>query len=299
MSAADQLRRFEFPNAVRFEDAAGGLTRAVISTPSAEAQIYLQGAHLTHWAPRGQRPVLFTSSKSLFEPGKAIRGGVPVIFPWFGPRQFGQPGPAHGFARTMTWEVEATGLRPGGDVEITLTLDPNDATRALGYSAFQLRLRLTVGSELQMELEVRNHSSAPLVFEEALHTYLAIADIHQARVSGLEGTLYIDKADGFQRKSLDDAPLRIGRETDQVHLNTTAACVVHDPVWKRRIVVEKSGSESTVIWNPWIDKAKAMSEMSPGEWQQMICVETANAADNAVSLVPGAAHKMTASIRVE
>ena len=220
MSTAAQFDRFELPNAVRFEDAAGGLTRAVISTPSAEAQVYLQGAHLTHWAPRGQRPVLFTSSKSLFEPGKAIRGGVPIIFPWFGPRRFGQPGPAHGFARTMTWEVEATRLRPDGDVEITLTLDPTDATRALGYSAFQLRLRLTVGSELQMELEVRNDSSAPLVFEEALHTYLAIGDIHQARVSGLEGTLYIDKTDGFQRKTLNDAPLQIGRETDQVHLNT-------------------------------------------------------------------------------
>ena len=178
MSAAARFDRFELPNAVGFESTAGGLTRAVIATPSAEAQIYLQGAHLTHWAPRGQRPVLFVSGKSLYEPGIAIRGGIPVIFPWFGPRRFGQPGPAHGFARTMPWEVEATRLRPNGDVEITLTLDPTDATRALGYTAFQLRLRVTVGSELQMELEVRNESSALLLFEEALHTYLAVGDIH-------------------------------------------------------------------------------------------------------------------------
>jgi hypothetical protein len=118
MSAAAPFQRFDLPNAARFEDAPGGLARAVISTPSAEAQVYLQGAHLTHWAPRGQRPVLFVSSKSLFEPGKAISGGVPIIFPWFGPRRFGQPGPAHGFARTMTWEVEATRLRPDGDAKI-------------------------------------------------------------------------------------------------------------------------------------------------------------------------------------
>ncbi|HTS28289.1 MAG TPA: D-hexose-6-phosphate mutarotase [Bryobacteraceae bacterium] len=299
MSPAARFDRFELPNAVRFEDTPGGLTRAVISTPSAEAQVYLQGAHVTHWAPRGQRPVLFVSSKSLFEPGKAIRGGVPIIFPWFGPRADGKPGPAHGFARTMEWELNTVRLRPDGGVEITLALDPTDGTRAFGYSAFQLRLRLTVGSELQMELEVRNDGSAPLVFEEALHTYLAIADIHQARVSGLEGTVYIDKTGGFQRKTLNDAPLQIGKETDQVHLNTSAACVVHDPVWNRRITVEKSGSESTVIWNPWIDKAKAMSDMAPGEWQQMICVESANAADNAVSLAPGGTHKMTATIRVE
>jgi len=299
MSQAAQCGRFELPGAVWFEDGPGGLTRAVISTPSAEAQVYLQGAHVTNWSPRGQKPVLFTSSKSLFEPGKAIRGGVPIIFPWFGPRRFGQPGPAHGFARTMTWQIEATRIRPDGNAEIRLTLDPNDATRALGYSAFQLRLRLTVGSELHMELEVRNDSSAPLVFEEALHTYLAIADIRQALVSGLEGTLYIDKTDGFQRKTLNDGPLQIGKETDQVHLNTKSPCVVHDPVWDRRIVVEKSGSESTVVWNPWIGKAEAMSDMGPGEWQQMICVESANAADNAVPLAPAAVHKMTASIRVE
>jgi glucose-6-phosphate 1-epimerase len=299
MSASAQFDRFELPNAIRFESGSGGLARAVISTLSAEAQIYLQGAHVTHWAPRGQKPVLFVSGKSLFEPGKAIRGGVPIIFPWFGPRHDGQPGPAHGFARTLAWEVEGTKLRPDGDVEITLTLDPNDATRALGYSAFHLRFRLTVGSELRMELEVRNDSSSMLLFEEALHTYLAIGDIHQARVSGLEGTLYIDKTDGFQRKLLNHALLEIGKETDQVHLNTKSACVVHDPVWNRRITVEKSGSESTVVWNPWIDKAAAMSDMAPGGWQQMICVETANAADNAVSLASGAVHKMTATIRVE
>jgi glucose-6-phosphate 1-epimerase len=198
----------------------------------------------------------------------------------------------------MSSEVEATRLRPDGDVEITLTLDPNDATRALGYSAFQLSLRLTVRSELQMELEVRNDSSSPLLFEEALHTCLAIGDIHQTRVFGLEGTLYIDKTDGFQRKLLDHAPLRIGKETDQVHLNTKSACVVHDPVWNRRITVEKSGSQSTVVWNPWIDKANATSDMAPGDWQRMICVESANAADNAVPLGGGDTQKMTATIRV-
>jgi len=299
MSAAAQFGRFELPNAIRFEDGSGGLSRAVISTPSAEAQIYLQGAHVTHWTPRGQKPVLFVSSKSLFAPGKAIRGGVPIIFPWFGPRRYGQPGPAHGFARTLKWEVEATRLRLDGDIEITFSLCPNETSRALGYGAFHLRFRVTVGSELQMELEVRNDSSSPLLFEEALHTYLAIGDIHQARVSGLEGTLYIDKTDGFQRKLLNHAPLQIGKETDQVHLGTKSACVVHDPVWNRRIIVEKSGSESTVVWNPWSDKAAAMTDMAPGEWQQMICVETANAAENAVPLSSGAAHKMTTTIRVE
>lgn len=291
--------QFDIPDALRFEDTPGGLVRAVISTPAAEAEVYLQGAHVTHWTPRGRRPVLFVSPKSLFQPSKAIRGGVPIIFPWFGPRGDGKSGPAHGFARTMEWAIEGTQLHHDGRVEITLSLAPNDVTRGLGYGAFRLRFRVTAGAMLEMELETRNDATEPFTYEEALHTYFAIADIHRVSVTGLEGTTYIDKTDGFKRKQLSSEPLRIAKETDQVHLSTQAACVIDDPVWNRRIIIEKGGSESTVVWNPWIDKTKGMSDMAPDDWRGMICVETANAADNAVHLPPGATHKLTASIRVE
>jgi glucose-6-phosphate 1-epimerase len=299
MQGAKPASQFDIPDALRFEHGQGGLIRAVISTPAAEADVYLQGAHVTHWTPRGQRPVLFVSPKSLFAPGKAIRGGVPVIFPWFGARGDGKPGPAHGFARNTQWVIGGTRLRNDGRVEITLALAPNDVSRGFGYSAFHLGFRVTVGSELEMELETRNDAKELLTFEEALHTYLAVADIRQVSVSGLEGTAYIDKTDGFKRKKLGNEPLRITKETDQVHLSTKSTCVVHDPVWNRRIIVEKSGSDSTVVWNPWIDKTKGMSDMAPDDWKEMICIETANVADNAVHLSPGASHKLTASIRVE
>jgi len=294
---AKQVNRFDIPNALRFEEAPGGLVRAVISTAAAEAHVYLQGAHVTHWMPRGQRPVLFLSSKSLFTHGKAIRGGVPIIFPWFGARSDGKPGPAHGFARTMAWTVEATTLREDGRVEIVFTLAPNDATRAFGYGGFHLRFRVAVGSALEMELETRNEGNDPLTYEEAFHTYLAIADISQASVSGLEGATYIDKTDGFKRKNAVRERVRIAKETDQVHLSTKATCVVHDPVWNRCIIIEKSGSDSTVVWNPWIEKTRGMSDMAPDDWKEMICVETANAADNAIHLLPGASHRLTALIR--
>jgi|ERR1700693_1001980 len=299
MHGAKQANQFDIPNALRFEDASEGLVRAVISTPAAEADLYLQGAHVTHWKPRGQRPVLFVSPKSLFAPGKAIRGGVPIIFPWFGPRSDGKPGPAHGFARNTEWAIEGTRLLNDRKVEITLALAPSDATRGFGYAAFHLRFRVIIGSALEMELEVRNDAKEPLVYEEALHSYFAIADIQPASVSGLEGTTYIDKTDGFKRKKLGNEPMRIAKETDQVHLSTKATCVVHDPAWNRRIIVEKSGSDSTVVWNPWIDKTKGMSDMAADDWREMICVETANAADNAVHLSRGESHKLTASIRVE
>jgi glucose-6-phosphate 1-epimerase len=299
MQGAKPANPFDIPTALRLEDVTGGLARAVISTPAAEGDIYLQGAHVTHWTPHGQRPVLFVSPKSLFAPGKPIRGGVPIIFPWFGPRGDGKPGPAHGFARNTEWAMEETKLRNDGKVEITLALAPNDAARGFGYAAFHLRLRVIIGFELEMQLETRNDAKEPLVYEEALHSYFAIGDIHQASVSGLEGTIYIDKTDGFKRKRLGNEPVRIAKEIDQVHLSSKATCVLHDPVWNRRIIVEKSGSDSTVVWNPWIEKTKGMSDMAPDDWKEMICIETANAADNAIHLPPGASHMLTASIHVE
>jgi glucose-6-phosphate 1-epimerase len=292
-------QQFGIASALTFENTPGGLVRAVVSTAQAEAVVYLQGAHVAHWTPRGQQPLLFVSSKSLYAPGKAIRGGVPIIFPWFGNREGGKSGPAHGFARAMLWAVEGTRQHGDGRVEIAFALKPNDITRGYGFDHFELRLRVTVGATLGMELEARNNAPEPLTYEEALHSYFAIADIRQASVTGLEGTTLIDKTDRFIRKVQPAEPVRATKETDQVHLNTTATCVVHDPVGKRRITVEKTGSDSTVVWNPWIAKTAGMADMAPDEWQRMICVETANAADNTVTISPGESHTLSASIRVE
>jgi glucose-6-phosphate 1-epimerase len=281
--------RFGIANALRFEGGSGGLTRASISTAAAEAEVFLQGAHLTRWTPAGQRPVLFLSPASGFAPGKAIRGGVPIIFPWFGPKE-GQAGSAHGFARTMPWDVESTGLRDDGAVEIALTLKTSD---------IDLRFRVTVGTELVMALEVRNEGVKPLRYEEALHTYFAAGDIHQVSVTGLEGTIYVDKTDGFQRKQADAQPIRIEKETDQVHLNTSGTCLIHDPAWHRRIVIDKAGSESTVVWNPWMEKCGTMADLAADSWGRMLCVESGNIAENAISLDPGASHRLTVTVRVE
>ena len=280
----------EIPNALRFESEPGGLTRAVISTPAVEGEIYLQGAHITRWTPRGTQPVLFVSSRSMFAAGKPIRGGIPVIFPWFGPRSDGQPGPMHGVARISEWTVESTELRPDGTVLIVFALSTGEAA---------LRFRVSMGAQLEMELEVRNSGQQALTFEEGLHTYFAVADISQVAISGLAGSTYIDKTDGFQRKVTGGEPLRIARETDQVHVNTAAACIIDDPASKRRIIIEKSGSDTTVVWNPWIAKAASLPDMAPDDWKEMVCVETVNAAENAVHLEPGASHTMKATVRLE
>jgi len=270
-----------------------------VSTPLAEAELYPSGAHLAKWTPSGQRPVLFLSPRSLFTPGKAIRGGVPIIFPWFGPRSDGSPGAAHGFARTMEWTKESQRTLDDGKVEIAMVLAASDATRVLFDASFHLRFRVTIGSELEMALETTNDGPEPFTFEEALHTYLAVGDVRETTITGLEGTLYIDKADGFRRKTLGSEAIRLDRETDQMHLHTSATCTLHDPVWNRRIVVEKRGSASTVVWNPWIEKTLGMSDMAPDSWTKMVCVETANVGENSIQLAPGATHSMSATIRVE
>jgi glucose-6-phosphate 1-epimerase len=278
---------------------AGGLPRARVSGASADAELYLQGGHLTRWQPHGAAPVLFLSTRAAYASGKAIRGGVPIVFPWFGPHALDHQAPMHGFARACPWRLVTSGPGAEGAVVLELALEDDDATRRLWPSAFSLRYRVTVGHVLHLALEVVNTSPAPFTFEAALHTYLAVGDVEAVTVIGLEHTRYIDKVDAFTRKRHGAEPLRLTGETDRVFLGTSTRCVVHDPVLGRRVIVDKTGSATTVVWNPWAARAGAMADLEPDDWRRMICVETANAADDAVTLPAGGRHAITATIRVE
>ncbi len=294
--AAD-LHHFEI-SGVAFHDTPGGLVRIAIATPLASAEVYLQGAHITRYQPDGAAPVLFLSEKTHLASGKAIRGGVPIIFPWFGARVGHPESPAHGFARTMEWELESLASRDNGEIHIVLRLASSAATLALWPHEFTLRHRITIGEQLHMALEVENRGTAPFTFEEALHTYFTVGDVRSASVTGLENTTYLDKVDAGQRKHEGAAPIRFTGETDRVYLDTTTVCIVDDPALARRIAVEKTGSATTVVWNPWIAKAKAMSDFGDDEWPAMLCIETTNAAENLITLPPNSTHTMTATVRL-
>jgi D-hexose-6-phosphate mutarotase len=285
--------------AVVVETGAGGLPRARVAAPHADAEVYLQGAHVTRWQPDGAAPVLFLSARAAYGPGKAIRGGVPIIFPWFGAHATDPRAPMHGFARSRPWRLVTSGPGPQGAVVLELALEDDEATRAVWPPAFGVRYRVSVGDTLTMALEVVNRSPAPFTFEAALHTYLAVGDIRAVGITGLEHTTYIDKVDGMARKRHGAEPLRLTGETDRVFLGTTARCVVDDRALDRRLVVDKTGSASTVVWNPWSAKAAGIADLEPDDWRRMVCVETANAADDAVTLPAGARHLMTATLRVE
>jgi glucose-6-phosphate 1-epimerase len=289
--------RFAIPRVVKFEAGEGGLTRIAVTGRLAEAHVYLHGAHITHYQPREQQPVLFLSRESQFAPDKPIRGGVPVIFPWFGPRAGDPSAPQHGFARTFPWDVLAV-KTSGGAVGIRLGLRSSDQT--LGWLAedFEVAYTVWVGKTLELSLEVRNRSPGDFQFEEALHTYLNIGDVREASVEGLGGGNYLDKTAAMARKTQPAGPMRIEAETDRIYLNTAETVTVSDPTLRRKISVAKSGSSSTVVWNPWMDKATAMTDFDDDEWAEMLCIETANVADDAIHLPPGQIHTMKATISV-
>jgi glucose-6-phosphate 1-epimerase len=288
---------FGLPGVLAFHETASGLIHADITTPHATATVYLQGAHVAAWQPKGQQPVIFVSRKSDFALGKPIRGGVPIAFPWFAARHDGTTGPSHGFARIQDWTLAFAALA-GDDLHMTFTLGPTEISRNLGYDNFRLAYQLTIGRMLTMQLTVANDATTPLVFEEALHTYYAVSDIHEVSVTGLEGVTYLDKNDNLQSK-VQHAAITITEPTDRVYLSTTGTCILHDAGSKRRITVAKTGSNTTVVWNPWESGALKLPDLDPTEWHEFIAVETVNAAVNAVTLAPGATHAMQAHVSVE
>jgi len=290
-------QRFVVPG-VSFDET-NGLTYVHVDVPEVKATIYLQGAHLTAWQPAGFEPVILLSHTSEFAVGKAIRGGVPVVFPWFAgdkkrDRIDGHPGPSHGFAKTQEWTLESV-KRERDAMLLTLTLGPTDLSRAMGYDHFKLSLAVRVGHELSMELTVTNTGEQPLHFEEAFHSYYEVADVHEVSITGLESTSFIDKTDGYKVKPAAGEPIRFTGTLDRAYNNTAAACTIHDVAGRRRIMLRKSGSNSTVVWNPW----KALPDLGEWDWHEMVALETANIGENAIELAVGASSTMGAHVRLE
>ncbi len=300
MTAAAQLNARHALPGLLFRDDPSGLVFAEIDSPQAMASICLQGAHLVTWRPKDQaEPVVWVSAAARFAPGKSIRGGVPVCWPWFGPHER-EPGfPAHGFARTVPWQVTRAEALEGGAIRLTFVLLQNEQTRAQFPHACRLELSLSVGSVLRAELTTTNLDTAPVTIGEALHTYFQVGDIGAVEVSGLAGCTYVDKVEGGARKRQEGA-IRFAGETDRVYLDTEATCIITDPLLKRRILIDKTGSSSTIVWTPWQEKAEKMGDLGPNAgWRRMLCVESGNALDNVVHIAPWQVHTLGVVYRAE
>ena len=288
---ATTSKNLEIPGRVIFTEGKGELLMLEVNTAWSRAELYLHGAHLTHFQIKDQPPLLFMSQLSRFKEGAPIRGGIPVIFPWFGARE-GEP--AHGFARTQLWELrEISQLSDGG---LMLRLSLPDSPAAALFPKFAAEYRLTFGRTLSAELIVSNDSQdQDFTFENCLHAYFQIGDITAVSVSGLKGADYVDKADGFSRKTERAEHVKISRETNSVYLNAPQTIEIHDSKLQRRIRIEKSGSLSTVVWNPWGDKAQEMPDFGNEEYKEMICVEAGNVDENKITLPAG----KSASLKIQ
>jgi glucose-6-phosphate 1-epimerase len=287
----------------RFVEGPGGLARLDIETPLCRAQVYPYGAQVMQWAPTGHAPVLFASPRCQFQIGKGMRGGVPVCFPWFAdrthdPRPAGAPSPNHGFVRTRAWRVEQLVREQDGQVRVLLWTRDDDSSRALWDHAFEAMLEISLGSTLSITFEVKNTGDRELLFEEALHSYFEVGDVARTRVVGLEPGRVIDKVDGRREKAWAGASLGFGGEVDLVFVGSRAAVTIEDDTLSRRIVVDKSGSRTTVVWNPGAALAERMADIGVDAWRRFVCVESANAAPHAVPLPPGARHALTQKISV-
>jgi glucose-6-phosphate 1-epimerase len=294
-SALAESRRFEIPGAASVVEGNGGLQKVRITSPGAVGEIYLHGAHVTSWKPAGREEVLFLSSQSRWEHGRAIRGGVPICFPWFGTKADDPKAPAHGFVRTKAWQLESI-AQAGDGVTVSMFTESDEDTKRWWPAEFHLAYRVTFASELRLELVVSNTGKTSLRFEEALHAYHRVGNILNTRVGGLDTVQYIDKADS-DRKKIQHGEIAIVSETDRVYLNTIDAIKLEDPVLRRRTRVAKENSRTTVVWNPWVQKALSLSDFADDEWMQMICIETSNVSDFGVDLAPGQQHRMTALVR--
>jgi len=276
-----------------------GLPAVQVSTGVASALVYCHGAHLAAYRPHGTGELLWMSTSAQYDGRKALRGGVPVCAPWFGPAE--DPAlPQHGFARTRAWRYLGSASwdgERGAAVELRFELSTDDETLALYPHPLRAQLRLVVGERLHMALTTTNVGDAPLVYGSALHTYLAVADIARCSIEGLESTEYLDKTRGNERFAEARELVRIAEETDRVYF-TDRAAVVHDEAGGRSITVSKGGSAQTVVWNPWRDKARSMGDFDDAGYLQMVCVEAANTGECSVVLAPGQSYTLEQGLSV-
>ncbi|WP_203567608.1 D-hexose-6-phosphate mutarotase [Aestuariimicrobium ganziense] len=272
----------------------GGLSSLRVHTQAADLVVLPHGAHVCHWQPAGERPVLWMSAHSHFSAGQPVRGGVPICFPWFGPGRSGDQVPAHGWARIVGWRLVLAKVDEG-DAVVEFVLEPEAVAGQPGAAEmgdFEARYRVQAGRTLTLSLTV-TAGEVPLDVEQALHTYLAVDDLHEASVSGLDGDAHLDKVTGQHETQSGD--VEFTAETDRVY--DSAGPVVLN-AGARTVEVTTEGAAQTVVWNPWIAKAAAMPDYGDDEWPGMVCIEAANVLDRPIRLEPGQSHTTRARYRL-
>ncbi len=291
--------QFGIEGQIVFKKSDNGFVTVDIANSQATASIALQGAHLFSWIPRGARPVIWVSAEAHFEKGKPIRGGIPVCWPWFGNHPSDPSLPAHGFARTSSWKVIQTEALKDGSTLIVFSLIAKDEHNRLWPYSCDLEIHYIIGESLKVDLVTRNTGESDITISDALHTYFAVSDVRNISINGLEGCSYLDKVDNEIPRKKQVGAVHFAGEIDRIYLQSSDDCVIDDPGLQRRIRISKLNSDSTVVWNPWIEKSGKMDDMGQNGYLNMVCVESTNAADDEVRVAAGDEHHLWVRYSIE
>ena len=298
MQTIEQLKQqFAIADRLDFSMGPSECVMININTPHAKARITTQGAQvLSYRSAHALHDLLFLSRLSRYGDRRAIRGGVPICWPWFGVDPSGKGRPAHGFARNRDWDLIDVQQTENDGIKLTLSLAPDPRDEPLWHCAYSLKMVIEIGEQLTLSLTTENLDKESFVISQALHTYFAVGNIEKTQVRGLSNHHYLDKVENFREK-LQAGEIVFNGETDRVYLNSPDKLFIEDSDWARRIVVESSGSNTTIVWNPW-DRVATLKDMTDDSYQYFVCVETANAANNSISLAPGETHTISAGYRI-
>lgn len=275
-----------------------GLRGWQVDTPLCRALVSAQGGQVLAFQARGREPLLWLSPAAHLAPGKAIRGGIPLCFPWFGPHPSDSRQPAHGFARLREWQLAAARL--DADVlHLELALQADAGTRDLWPHDFRAVLRIGFGHHLSLQLEVANRGSAAFDFSLAFHSYFPLVDSCQARIEGLAGSICLDQLDPARHQRRQHGPVRFEGETDRIFTGVSADCLLLDEARDSAVRLLASGCRSVIAWNPGPEKTARLVDMPASAWQGMACVESGNVGEDSVSLPPGAVARFALTLQQE
>jgi len=295
----NQLSAYEIRDELYFVEIEHGFTYIEINNARAHATISTYSGQVLSYRPKNQKSdLLFVSDKAFYEVGKAIKGGIPVCWPWFGADPGNGGGPAHGFVRNRQWQMTASESLADGSTIVTMSLTDTEETRKIWPYPFDLSIEMTIGDSLGIALVTHNTGDQSVTISQALHTYFRVGDISKVSVLGLEDTDYLDKVDGSARKT-QSGPLTIEDEVDRIYLDVTGELLIDDASLERRIRIASTGSTTAVVWNPWIKTAASMRDLDDGDYRKMVCVETANAGPETIEIPAGGMYRLAAEYTIE
>jgi glucose-6-phosphate 1-epimerase len=294
-----QLSEYEIEDELQFVEIEHGFTYIEINNARAHATISTYSGQVLSYRPKGQQAdLLFVSDKAYYENSKAIKGGIPVCWPWFGADPDNQGRPAHGFVRNRQWKVSASESLADGSTRVVLFLSDSDKTRSIWPHPFKLSIEITVGDSLKVALVTHNTGDKSVTISQALHTYFHVGDISKVRVLGLDRTEYLDKVDNSARKTQSGA-VTIDGEVDRIYEGVSGELMIDDASLARKIRITSRGCSTAVVWNPWIEIAASMGDLGDDDYRKMLCVETANAGAETIDIVAGGEYRLEAEYTIE